>query len=220
MLENQGLYFVRATELHDPFEGSYARANEQLRKDFFAQVSKSSEMNKELVAAIGNAVTFIRQWVMVNCWHMNTGESAAMWNLYSQAGSGVCVQSTYARLQKCLAPVSIGIGVVHYIDYATQAMPEGNVFHAFLHKRKSFIHEQELRAITFELPTKDGGVDTQARPAGSGKWVSVGLNDLIEKIYVAPSAKPWELELLQRVAKRYGLKAPVVQSDLDQQPFF
>ena len=37
--------------------------------------------------------------VLVNCWHMNNSESAAMWNSYSYRNSGIALQSTFQRLK-------------------------------------------------------------------------------------------------------------------------
>ena len=47
------------------------------------------------------------------------------------------------------------IGRVSYVDYNTTIIPEGNAFFAYLHKRQSFEHEREVRAIIFEIPSTD-----------------------------------------------------------------
>ncbi len=109
---------------------------------------------------------------------------------------------------------------VQYIDYSTDAIPAGNAMYPFVFKRKSFSHECELRAFTNELPTRGNRLDTDAMPKSDGQWVSVDLNELVEAIHVAPGSATWFSTLVTDVAKRYGLKAPVKQSLLDQDPIF
>ncbi len=40
-----------------------------------------------------------REIILINSWHYNEYESAAMWDLYSQANAGIAVQSTYRKLR-------------------------------------------------------------------------------------------------------------------------
>jgi hypothetical protein len=37
--------------------------------------------------------------ILINGWHYNEYESAAMWDLYSQANAGIAIQSTYRKLR-------------------------------------------------------------------------------------------------------------------------
>jgi hypothetical protein len=53
-------------------------------------------------------------------------------------------------------------------------------------------------------------------------WTSYGIGlrvnvpELTEKIYVAPRSQPWVLDLVERVAERYGLsKKLVLKSSID-----
>jgi hypothetical protein len=88
--------------------------------------------------------------VFVNSWHLNEYESAAMWAIYSRFNSGIAIQSTYNRLVKsfsrCKEPIYIG--KVKYIDYSNEWIDNDNILQRFIHKRKSFAYENELRVIT------------------------------------------------------------------------
>jgi len=48
--------------------------------------------------------------------------------------------------------------VVHYIDYNTDRIRSGNVLVPFMHKRKSYEHEKEIRGVISIFPdlTPDG----------------------------------------------------------------
>src|SRR5258706_406031 len=55
---------------------------------------------KYLIAA---SEKFSRKNYCVNCWHVNEGESAAMWDLYANS-KGIAIRSTVGRLKKSLRP--------------------------------------------------------------------------------------------------------------------
>jgi hypothetical protein len=96
---------------------------------------------------------FFRDTTLINSWHINNEESAAMWDLYSGKNAGVAIQSTYRRLSECFEGNQedpIFIGMVSYIDFKSDNDLSGvvNLFDTVLLKRRSFSHESELRAIS------------------------------------------------------------------------
>ncbi len=224
MLEKRGLFFARARQLDDSFEGSYSRANEVLRPQVYTQAGLSPEQQKHLFGQFKVFTEQVRSWVLVNCWHMNEGESAAMWKLYTATNESACIQSTYYRLRDVLPASDFVVSVVHYIDYATEWLPEGNLMYPYVHKRRSFAHERELRALRFDPPPAvlkgEGSPDFAADPPDAGVWQPVDLSKLIERVYVAPAAPRWFRDLVASVVKRYDLDLPIHQSDLDAAPFF
>ncbi len=98
-------------------------------------------------------------------------------------------------------------------------MPETHLFFPYLHKRISYEHEKELRAIIMKLPSKNGAIDINAEPFEFGLQVPVDLEILIDKIIVCPSAPKWIFELTEDVCKKYAIDKEVIQSDLDTTPF-
>ncbi|MBI1893228.1 MAG: DUF2971 domain-containing protein [Candidatus Rokubacteria bacterium] len=167
MLEEKALFFARADKLGDPFEGSYARKNEELRPVVYAGLQYDP-------SAWATFYRWVCQWTMISCWHMNEHESAAMWKLYAKTNEAIAIRSTYALLRKGLDD-SVHIAVVKYIDYGTKWLPEGNAYYPFVHKRVSFAHERELRAITGTLPTNGGTLDYEAIPPEHGVWIPIDL---------------------------------------------
>jgi len=215
MLENEGLFFSRSDKLEDPFEGSFSRGNEKLRD----LVYKDSKMRESATGVLSQFSRWNRKWTMINCWHMNTCESAAMWKLYARTNEAIAIKSSYKQLKECLDNECF-VGVVQYIDYETEWLPEGNSLYPYVHKRLSFAHEQELRAVIQQLPVKDGNMDYSQEPPSGGVWKSVRVNELVNEIYVAPTSPTWYRELVEQILVRYGISKPAIQSSLDHEPFF
>jgi len=210
LLEDEALFFCRGDSFEDPFEGSYTKLNLEIAATEWGILS----------LGVSHIYMRIRQWTMINCWHMNEHESAAMWRLYAKTNEAICIQSTYERLRQCLDEKTY-IGEVKYIDYNTDAIPEYDSVSAFLHKRKSFEHEREVRAIIQELPTTSENYENyDAAPPDSGISKKVNLDQLIEAIYIAPFSPAWFHGLVKKVVAKYGLNKPVNQSSLDDKPTF
>ncbi len=115
------------------------------------------------------------------------------------------------------------MGVVKYIDYQTEGFSASDLFSACMHKRKSFAHERELRAVVSrgEWPmTNDNTVDLDHVPSEPGVWVGVPLVELITEVRVAPQADGWFEHLVRKVVGRYGLEKDVARSSLESTPFF
>lgn len=213
LLERGALFFARADLLGDPYEGSVSRANAALRPRVYKQ-----QLPAEALAQLSDFHWFARQWTFINCWHQNDVESAAMWTIYAQTNQAVAIVSTFELLQNVL-PSEAFVGLVKYIDYSRDWQPEGNAFYAFTHKRLSFAHEREVRAIIQAIPTS--GEHLLPTPTEeNGKYVSVELSQLITEVRVAPTAPTWFLDLAQRITARYRLEVPVVRSAIDETPVY
>jgi len=191
LLDKKTLFFARADRLGDPFEGSYSKANVKLRP----------EVNKDKIPpnALKELGLFRKQiirFTVINCWHLNEYQSAAMWTLCLKSNEGVAIRSSFNRLKSCFKDENhdIHIGRVKYIDYEKDWMPEKNSFYPFIHKRKIFEHEQELRAIIQKLShSKNGEINLSKPQFDDGIYVPVDLDVLVDKIYVAPTSPQWLL---------------------------
>jgi hypothetical protein len=211
------LFFCRADLFKDPFEGSYSKANVALRPQVYKDMSK--EQLGKMMAQMAGFAKWIREWTYINCWHANEYESAAMWDLYAKTNEAVAIETTYQKLKKVL-PEKAFIGYVKYIDYESEWLPEGNSFYPFTHKRKSFEHEREVRAVIQELPSNENGIEVGKKNCKSGVTVPIALNDLITTIHVSPTVPTWLAELVDEVRAKYELSAVVKKSDLYSEPVF
>jgi len=161
-----------------------------------------------------------RAWVFVNCWYMAEHESHAMWRIFGRGGASVAIRSSVGCLRRCLPPRA-HIGTVTYIDYETGYFPSRNALHPFVHKRREYESERELRAVITRgdrprLP--NGYADLDATPPETGELVPVDVDALVQEIRVAPGAEAWLAELVTRVQTRYGVSAPLARSALDTPP--
>lgn len=246
MLNRKALFFVKASKLRDPYEGIIPQYSNMIRskreneeqKQYFQSVYESNNgLNRKMAQTMGEQFQMYRQLVLINPWHYNEYESAAMWSLYSHENAGIAIQSTTRRLSECFKDNNediIWIGKVQYLDFSEDWMNEWkNLFQAFVTKRKSFEYEKEIRAVTC-LPDDNVSrhllVNTateESNPFSSrertvnpkeltdkGKYVSADLHMLVEKVYVAPYAEPWFEEVVESLLSKYDLDSVVIKSDL------
>lgn len=103
------------------------------------------------------------------------------------------------------------IGKVKYIDFNKEWMPEDHFGHLYLHKRKSFKHENEVRAfLTHDLNQIN---KEEIKEFDSGINIKVDLFTLINKIHLHPDSSESFVDILQGVLGKYVTK-PVIKSNL------
>ena len=212
LLEEESLFFpsLRILQALDPYEGVLSKpVMEGFLQDFSDRFGdhEGAEQERRLLVNMPQEATY------VSCWHLNDVESAAMWKLYVDGDVGVAVKSTFSRLCRAFddSKEEVTIGRVEYVDYDAARFSWSHLLGRALHKRASFEHERELRAIV--LADKIPG-DTK------GISVKVHLDSLIEQVFVAPTAQPWMADLVRQVCRKYSLAADVVQSSLNCGPLY
>jgi len=227
LLDTRALFFTRADLLGDPFEGSITAHRLALRRE-----SESRQRSRGLPVKLTSHSQAIVQTdianTVINCWHMNEHESAAMWRLYLSSHEGVAIRSSYARLLSSFPRMRgaqritpdgwnhalyVRVATVKYIDFDTERTGFADPFEF---KRTSFAHERELRLIVRDN-SKQGDPRPSRFPAG-GDYVPVSLNKLVQAIYVAPNAPKWFTSVIRSLVARYGYRFPVSQSALVKSP--
>jgi hypothetical protein len=192
MLHRRALFFTRADNLPDPFEGMQ---------------SKVACVARRTRAAPEDA---LRQSVFLSCWHENEHESAAMWRIYLSSEEGVAVRSSVARLRAALSDSRepLHFGKVRYLDYERETPAAERDLDAFFCKRKSFDYERELRVLWRRRDALD-------QP---GHYVAADLERLVDAIVVSPTSEPWFEELVSSVTGKYGLELPITMSSMRDVP--
>ena len=119
---------------------------------------------------------------------------------------------------------------VHYVDYSEELVRRNVHLSEFFHKRKSFSHEDEIRAVVQELPTipcawdDAGNVTSSHDDLGKlplpGKSLKVDLDALICGVYIAPQAPSWIEGLVRRLLQRFAISKPVVKSALNAKSLY
>lgn len=214
-LQSRELYFSRSDLLGDPFEGSIPVKSVRSRLTRMNELVDKGELLPQYRDAQGehDKGKRVRENMFVSCWHMGNHESAAMWKLYLKSNEGIAIRSRVSLLKRVLAgdPNQIALGKVNYIDYKNDYISWSNVLTPFVHKRLSFEHEREFRALMWRY---DGFNEAGVR-------VKVIVEDLVDGIYVCPDAPSWFMRLVETVTQRLGFGIPVYQSDLgDSQVFY
>lgn len=232
LLNKEALYFRRSDKLEDPFEGSLPLPNFLLRnRELTYDFPKANQ--SELIREISLDAEVFKKLIFINCWHISKHESAAMWKAYLKSEEGVAIQSTFHRL---IESFSIDreyiqyIGKVSYIDYDSEkARPHNNAYAPFLHKRKSFEYEKELRVLLkppiYEIGQGEVrelfGVRNIEKWQNTGFEIRVDLDKLIDRIYVSPKAEDWFKKVVESVLTRYNLNKEVIRSSLaDESPLY
>lgn len=215
LLENRQLFFSRSDQFDDPYEGALSRAGVTL----FRQDAQRTGMPMETVELMIQNTPQFRESVFVSCWHASEHESAAMWRLYLQSPEGVAIRTNHERLCTALkkSPLSARTSMVQYIDYEAVPIPMNNLLFPFVHKRLSFAHEAELRAIIWAWEDVNR---TQIPEGASSVCVDVIPENLIEAIHVSPRAPLWFGQLVEQLMRRYSLEVPVVRSSLYDRPAY
>lgn len=230
VLDQHSLFFSKAVNLFDPYEGLLPQRN-KLAKIQYGIGSHNPSTLREKTHEI------LRNIIVINSWHINELESAAMWNLYSQLKTGISILSTYDRLCRSFNnnfDDDTFIGKVKYIDYNKDSINDFDMLELFVTKRKHFEYEKELRVITTTTFSRDDNrrlilgdatkelykiehfkQDRTNLLTDAGRYVPVDLETLLDKIFVAPLSEDWYVNLVKSVVSKYGiLRDKVVKSNL------
>lgn len=222
VFQRSALFFARADNLGDPFEGSYPFPHRALRPQAYLNVGM--EPTEQRLQEWSEVVERRRKDMYVSCWHLNDDESAAMWDLHQRNGMVIAIRSSPRRMFEGIdytawAPPMFA-GMVRYVDYRTDTIGEENAFDPVMTKRRSFAHEREFRAVV-AIHEGAGLIEANADLSSAGVYVPFVLDTLIESIWVAPKAPEWFAATVSRLVRDIGLKHVTVNhSHLDEQPFF
>ena len=204
MIDSRALLFTNLSTLDDSFEGFIPKANLENWTTFPEDMPEEEQKAKKWIPEHDlDAIKVAKQCLYISSWHVNEYESTAMWKLYLKSNEGVAVKSTYNKLKQSLhlTEDDVHLGLIKYIDYNTYSLKSNNLFNTALHKRKSFEHERELRAIIL-------------KNSDSPLFIPIDLEILMDRIYTPPTAKPWFRTLVERVLEKNNLDKKVVQSSL------
>lgn len=221
LLDERRLSMPHCKLFDDPFEGSTPIAQiERLQPRDGDTASSDRRAVKANVERLRAFARDFREGYFVSAWHLNDVESEAMWKLFSAAHNAVALQSTFARLRAALPPY-VGVGMVRYIDYRTETLPDLDMFQWIMHKRKSFAHEREVRAVaSLHTPERFGGAEIRAQCDEFGFYPKIDIPALVESIRVHPLAESWFVDLVKRVVDRFGFALPVHRSELAAKPLY
>ena len=227
LLESESLFFCRADVLRslDKSEASYltSRETEAVNSMYKTDLTAQHPHIKELtyrdylneVASSGLRNEDTTKEMFINCWHINDLENFAMWKIYSE-DFGVCIQSSFKNLYESFndscwsyygVSKKIYAGKVSYINWNKDSFSKENTFSPFMHKRKEFEYEQELRCLVWN--------PSYGKEKLSHVSISVDVQRMVEVIYINPVTPSWFKPLVESLCIKYGFEnIKVVHSKL------
>jgi hypothetical protein len=227
---SKALFLSRADLLNDAFEGSFTSGS---LAGFLAETG----------SIFTDGLLALSQWVpcrsFVSCWHLSTGESAALWQVYGGRDGALAIRSTVGALRRAFpeSHESTPDTLVHqtvrrmqYIDYAHEHPYINDLAGPLSYKRHAFSYEQEIRVIRQVLPTRpsprpdqpDGkSIVMGSPPTERGIHAQVDVADLVVAVHLAPATPTWQQGTIRRILDLAGYRGmQCQQSSLDDLPEF
>lgn len=222
MLISKSLWFSRVGAFEDQYEGTLPipPVESFIKNQSFRTAAEGLEFQTRLLGAL-NAIS--RRYGFVNCWHLNDGESAAFWKIYS--GEGIAIQSTVGRLKQSISDGDgrgIKIGRVKYVrDPEAESAENSNQDLGVLIKRDIYDYEREVRAFFFRYPAEATPEAILREDVLPGLNVPVDLDVLIERVYVAPNRQSWFKAIIESTLTQYECQSKsIVWSRMGERPKF
>lgn len=212
MADTSSIYFASARQFKDSFEGAVAIMPPSFPVDKRYAEPDSGEC----------AFEQLKRLTKINCWHRAAYESDAMWQLYTEKSKGVAICTTPERIQAAAKPFRLEpeygyeemfAGNVEYVDLLQTRM-KVSMLDRFFFKHMAFSREREFRLAISVRQAEENGVQVPEL----GIHVSFNLAVLVETIFLGPSLKPHEVELVTNAAARHGLANRIRQSSLLGKP--
>lgn len=244
ILMHSRLFFSKAKHLGDPFENSSTSATIEkynyiiANKDTNPLLSYWKSWPKEAIEELRDKISSNNKdavdRLFVSCWHMNQFESAAMWKLYSKSDESRCIVTDYSILSTVLPPICF-LGTVNYIDYSTQVIDSDNSLSFITHKRRSFEHEREIRAVIWSENLK---AIIQQPDAHKDKYdiaevksvyesideygvsIPIDINSLIKAVYINPLSTKFFHRIVDDLSKRFNCHFPIINSSINETPIY
>lgn len=161
----------------------------------------------------------IAKSIAVNCWHINNGESEAMWRLYTDSGKGIAVETTFGALKGSIgardSAFRVHIFPVKYLDFFDKTLKPADCVvegqRAPLLKRLSYEHEREVRAFIVHVPeTARSALDLESWKPVPVR-IPVELKRLVKAIHVSPYPGEPFASSVTKICERFGLSDDIVK---------
>jgi|GEM_PF-260651 len=221
LLITQSLYFCRSDKFEDPYEGTISSQTLEQIKTFTDQLDYNNK--EEIFEQMLSLLNASRKMTLVNCWHINEFESDGMWKLYSNVKNSIAIQTTVGKLKEAIEKTNedVYIGKVNYVDFDVDFVQAFNMLGPFIYKRKSFAHEQELRAVIWApglnlSNTVEQNMEEELTIpiVQHGKSINIDINLLIERIHISPLSESWFEKIVKSIIAQYQFDFQIVSSVL------
>lgn len=235
LLQQRSLFFPHYERLGDPWEGAPRLAN--IKNSFRVVMGRMIEaieafpggnVPREGTPEFWKVVEEIRESIPeyarilpnagVSCWHMNTSESAAMWDIYAGRKKGIAIKATLQSLENAFRPngqIHLVSGAVKYVDFNREDEEIAARIEHFFLKWHYFSYESEVRILAVPSPDAESAIAENR----IGHAVPVDLNQLLHEIVIAPGQPHRTKGMIHDLLRIYGVQdANVERSTIDESP--
>lgn len=193
LLATKRLALPRLDQFRDKFEGSVPdKYYEGMDRDaWVVSVYPSYSIRGSNRQELAKQTQMLCYATYASCWRLDNFESVAMWERWCSGGNGLAVALSYARLAASANYHQVFIGCVRYIDYATETFPDWQwKNHAFMHKRREFSDEREVRIIYHAngWAGADGRRSVGKHDLDAVAFIPWNAEELIERVILSPDA--------------------------------
>lgn len=207
LLRSSSLYFRRADQFPDRFEGALTPSIRKL----INHPAVGGPDGEDADAYYRHA----REGGFVSCWSRGAKDNMALWQLYGGVKSSLAVTTTVEKLITVAGTWQdvTSIHKVRYIDhFKNPPMIVGHYIDVLECKHEAYKYEAEVRVIV----SRHRG-EWQKNPIDFRLPIP-SLSDFINSVVVAPEADDWYHEAISEITRRFGLPIPVRRSDLTTLP--
>lgn len=140
---------------------------------------------------------------VVNCWHKNNSQSAAMWNLYSNnVKTAVAIMVPLDNLKSYANIYGMDFKDIKYINY-NDNLP--TLYDAATYKRKVYEHEKEIRLIKTINNYGKHIIDKNGLVISTGgvcHHYPFDFNKMVDAVIVSPYAEKYFAETVYFLTKK------------------
>lgn len=203
LLNAKNLYLCRLDNFRDSWEGSWPMPVLEGMKEYWPSDAPQS---------FSEISEVMRKSYFVNCWHENSTESAALWDLYAR-NSGVAIQSTIGSLKRSVTDTKrYFIGRVRYVNSETEPFTELNLLIPPFLKRKNFENEKEVRLLNWSPTNIKEEKETKLHH--NDTLLEIEPNTLIKNLFISPACPEWLVPTPEELCAKFNITAPLYKSSL------
>ncbi len=177
VLNDSSLYFARADKFKDKNEGHLP--DKYYDKKYVQKQFRCDEETAKAEARFNKILAGRKRNIFISCWSCGSSESDALWNLFTKTSRGIVIKSNVQSLRNVLdkADGDFLISRVKYFNPKNFRQNINQYWHSHVHKSHIYRHEQELRALFFQIqPPKNR----------CGFKITVDLDELVHRIIIHP----------------------------------
>lgn len=232
LISSQELYFQRFDKFEDGLEGltgnaiflKFATQGQPLTEQ---NINKTFDENLQKIAIredqqrrkeFQDIVNKTQKTQYGNCWFLDNRESLSMWKIYSQE-DGVALKFNAQQLTETIVAsaenyTKTDFQIMYYgkVEYKNiwpfdpEEIYEGK-FNG-LKKDRSYRYENEYRFVVVVSPSHIGHYNSFRLPIGN-------LKDFDVEIITNPFIRPWKINIIKSVLKKYDLSDKIKISTMD-----